>query len=65
VDYSLERISKDFNKFNYFKELVENKIDLKIKCLRFDRGRKFISKEFDDFCVEHGIRRQYSIARTQ
>lgn len=53
-----------FNKFKYFKALVQNEIHLKIKCLRTDRGGEFKSKLFDGFCDEHGITRQYSIART-
>jgi len=36
--------SETFNKFIYFKALVENDIDLKIKCLRFVRGGEYMSK---------------------
>lgn len=36
-------------KFNYFKALVENEIYLKIKCLRYDRGVEYMSKEFTIF----------------
>lgn len=35
---------------------MQNEIDLKIKCLRIDRGGDFMSTEFDDFCEDHGIR---------
>eukprot|EP00253_Pinus_taeda_P022808 PITA_22808 len=31
---------------------------------RSDRGGEFTSNEFFDFCEEHGIRREFSIART-
>jgi len=31
-----------FEKFKIFKALVENKLDLKIKCLRYDRRGNFI-----------------------
>jgi transposase InsO family protein len=44
--------------------LVENESDHKIKCLRSDRGGEFTSNEFFDFCEEHGIRREFSTART-
>ena len=36
----------------------------RIKCLRFDREGEFISKEFNEYCEKHGIRRQFSAART-
>ena len=32
--------------------------------LRFDRGGEFTSDEFFDFCEEHGLKRQFSTART-
>src|SRR3984885_12829257 len=53
-----------FEKFKSFKALVENESGHKIKCLRSDRGGEFTSNEFFDFCEEHGIRREFSTART-
>eukprot|EP00253_Pinus_taeda_P018607 PITA_18607 len=53
-----------FEKFKSFKALAENESDHKIKCLRSDRGGEFTSNEFFDFCEEHGIRREFSTART-
>ena len=53
-----------FEKFKSFKALAENESDHKIKCLRFDRGGEFTSKEFFDFSEEHGIRREFSTAKT-
>eukprot|EP00253_Pinus_taeda_P011421 PITA_11421 len=53
-----------FEKFISFKALVENESDHKIKCLRSDRDGEFTSNEFFDFCEEHGIRREFSTART-
>jgi transposase InsO family protein len=47
-----------------YKEMVENEIDSKIKCLRSDNGGEFTSKEFMDFCSKHEIKRQFSFART-
>jgi transposase InsO family protein len=39
-------------------------MDSKIKCLRSDNGGELTSKEFMDYCSSHGIKRQFSIART-
>jgi transposase InsO family protein len=38
--------------------LVENEIGKRLKCLRSDNGGKYCSKEFDDYCSYHGIRRE-------
>jgi transposase InsO family protein len=47
-----------------YKEMVENEMDSKIKCLRFYNGGQFTLKEFMDYCNNHGIKRQLFIART-
>jgi hypothetical protein len=44
--------------------MVENEMDSKSKCLRSNNGGEFTSKEFTDYCSRHGIKRQFSIART-
>jgi transposase InsO family protein len=60
----LKEKSEAFEKFKSFKSLVENDIDLKIKCLRSDRGGEFTSYVFDEFYENHGIKRHFSVART-
>lgn len=45
------------DKFKAFKSMVENEIDLKIKCLRSDRGGEFTTNKFNIFCEDHGIKR--------
>jgi hypothetical protein len=45
----LRNKSEAFEKFKSFKALVENEIDLKIKCLRSDNGGEFTSNEFEEF----------------
>jgi transposase InsO family protein len=44
--------------------MVENEMDSKIKCLRYDNGGEFTSKEFMDYYSSHGIKRKFFIART-
>lgn len=38
-----------FEKFKVFKDIVENELDIKIKCLWYDQGGEFISDEFFEF----------------
>jgi len=60
----LKHKSEALEKFKTFKNLAENQIGRRIKCLRSDRGGEFISDDFNEFCHEYGIRRQFSAART-
>jgi transposase InsO family protein len=60
----LKNKSEAFENFKIYKEMVENEMDSRIKCLRSDNGGEFTSKEFMDYCNNHGIKRQFSVART-
>jgi hypothetical protein len=48
--------SEAFENFKVYKEMVENEMDSKIKCLRSNNGGEFTSKEFMDYCSRHGIK---------
>jgi hypothetical protein len=61
--FFLKNKSEDFEKFKIYKEMIENEMDSIIKCLRSDNGGEFTSKKFMDYCNNHGIKRQFSIAR--
>ena len=60
----LKEKSEAFEKFMIFKNRVENESCLKIKCLRFDRGEEFTSRELNIFYEENGIKRQLPAPRT-
>jgi transposase InsO family protein len=61
----LKNKSEAIDKLKVFKELVENKTDLKINSLRSNNGGDFTSNEFGKLCEMHGIKRQLSKTRTQ
>ena len=46
-----------FDKFQIFKNIVENELGIKIKCLRSYRGGDFTSNEFNIFCEANGIKK--------
>ena len=50
--------------FRKYINLVENKLDKRIKILRTDRGCKYLSDEFKQLCDDKGIDRQLTIPRT-
>ncbi|KAK9928322.1 hypothetical protein M0R45_025465 [Rubus argutus] len=62
--YFLLEKSEVFYHFKCFKILVEKEIGLSIKCLRTDRGGEFNSAEFNEFCMQHGVKRQLTTAYT-
>ena len=50
--------------FTQFTRLVENQLSTKIKALRSDRGREYLSEQFYGFYDEKGIARQLTISYT-
>jgi transposase InsO family protein len=64
VVFFLKNKSEAFENFKIYKEMVENEMDSKIKCLRYDNGGEFTSKEFMDYCNSHGIKRKFFVSRT-
>jgi hypothetical protein len=62
--FFLKNKSEAFENFKIYKEMVENEMDSRIKCLRSDNGGEFTSTQFMDYYSIHGIKRQFSVART-
>ena len=60
----LKEKSEAFSKFKIFKALTENQTGRKVKAIRSDRGGEFSLKQFKEFCDEHGIKKEYTIAGT-
>lgn len=58
--YFLHNKSDVFTKFKEFKALVENQLTLKIKCIRTDNGKEYLSNEFSDYLKKTGIIHQTS-----
>ena len=63
VAFLIEK-SEAFAKFKTFKALTENQTGRKVKEIKSDRGGEFSSKQFKEFCDEHGIKKEYTIAGT-
>ncbi|KAA0066752.1 Retrovirus-related Pol polyprotein from transposon TNT 1-94 [Cucumis melo var. makuwa] len=56
--------SEAFIAFRSYKVQVEKEIGSSIKVLRTDRGGEYISREFETFCENNGIKRQLTAAYT-
>jgi hypothetical protein len=62
--YFLRTKDETFDKFCEWKELVENQVDRKIKCLRTYNGLEFCNTKFDRYCKTHGIGRHRTCVYT-
>jgi transposase InsO family protein len=56
--YFLKSKDEVFSKLKKFKALIENLSERKIKILRSDNGGEYTSKEFVNFCIDVGIKRE-------
>ena len=59
--YLISHRFKALDCFKRYSTLVENQLNTKIKSLRTDRGREYLSDLFKAYCDEKGIARQLSI----
>lgn len=56
--YFLKLKSSVFDVFKKWRALVENKILLRLKCLRFDNGGEYYSKELEKFYALNEIKNE-------
>ena len=50
--------------FRLYLNEIENQLEKKVKTLRTDRGREYLSKQFKKLCNDKGITRQLTIPST-
>ncbi|GJU09234.1 gag-pol polyprotein [Tanacetum coccineum] len=62
--YLIKKKSNVFEVFKVYKAWVELDSRKKIKCLRTNNGDEYTSDEFDTFCKQEGIKRQFTTAYT-
>ena len=62
--YLISHKSDALDCFKRYTNLVENQLNVKIKTLRTDRGREYLSDQFKIFCDEKGIAQQLTIPYT-
>ena len=59
--YFLKITDRVLDQFQLFHAIVEREIWKKLKCLRTDDGDKYSSREFDAYCMRHGIRHEKTV----
>nr|GEV50093.1 retrovirus-related Pol polyprotein from transposon TNT 1-94 [Tanacetum cinerariifolium] len=62
--YPIKKKSDLFEVFKVYKTRVELDFEKKIKCLRTNNESEYTSDEFDTFCKQEGIKRQFTRAYT-
>ena len=62
--YFLKEKSEVFDNFKQFKAMVEKQKGCPILTLRIDCGGEFTSTEFNNFCSDNGIQRQFIASYT-
>jgi len=62
--YLISHKSEALDCFKLYLNLVENQLEKRVKALRTDRGREYLSDQFKELCDEKGIHRQLTTPRT-
>ena len=63
--YVLKHKDEVFARFLEWKALVENSTGRKLKALRTDNGGEYISKEFETYLKQNGIRHERTVPKTR
>jgi transposase InsO family protein len=62
--FFMKEKSEALSKFKEFKEKVESELDKKVRCIRTDNGREYVSREFDAYLKNYKIQRQLTCPNT-
>lgn len=62
--YFMKEKSETFMKFKEFKDMIEGELEYKIRCLRTDNGREYLSNEFTIYLKKNKIKRQLTCPNT-
>jgi len=58
--YFLKKKSDAFTAFKAYKAYAEKALGMQIMMTRDDKGGEYMGKEYEKFCVDHGISRQHT-----
>ena len=62
--YCIRQKSDVFDTFKKWKYLAENETRKRLKCLRYDNGGEYCSKEFNSYYSHNGIHREKTVPGT-
>ncbi|KAI5116502.1 hypothetical protein M0805_000604 [Coniferiporia weirii] len=57
----LQKKSDAFAAFKQFKAYAENQMGWKIKVIRDDKGGEYMSKEWENLCIDEGIKQEHTL----
>ena len=62
--YCIRKKYDVFDTFKKWKSLAENETRKRLKCLKYDNGGEYYSKDFESYCSQNGICRENTIFGT-
>lgn len=64
VVYPMKTKAEVLEKFDRYRRMVENQHGTTVQVLRSDNGGEYVGKEFQQYLIKHGIRRQLTVPGT-